>query len=118
MSIVEHSSQPWAPGAAGRGSRIQFVADPTGAVSGLALQNQECDPGVGIPSHTHEFEEVVTVLEGTAEVWLDARREVVGPGTTVFIPTGAVHGLVNVGTEPLKLQFVIASNRMRATFLA
>jgi quercetin dioxygenase-like cupin family protein len=117
MSVVEHSSQPWSPGAAGRGSRIQFLADPTGGVSGLALQNQECDPGVGGPSHTHEFEEVLTVIEGTVEVWLDAQRQVVGPGTSVFIPTGVVHGFVNVGTGTLKLQFVIASNQMRASFV-
>jgi quercetin dioxygenase-like cupin family protein len=117
MSVVEHSSQAWVRGAAARGSRVQFLADPTGGVSGLALQNQECDPGVGAPSHTHEFEEVLTVIEGKAEVWLDAQRQVVGPGTTVFIPAGAVHGFVNVGTGRLKLQFVIASNEMRATFL-
>ena len=31
------------------------------------------------------------------------------PLASVFIPTGAVHGFVNVGTGLLKLQFVIAS---------
>lgn len=117
MSIVEHGRRPWTPGAAGHGSRIRFVADPTGAVAGLAFQHQECDPGVGAPSHTHAFEEVLTVIAGTAEVWLGEQRRVVGPGTSVFIPTGAVHGFVNVGTGVLQLQFIIAANQMRATFL-
>jgi quercetin dioxygenase-like cupin family protein len=117
MSIVEHRRCPWVPGSAGRGSRIQAVADPTGAVSGLALHNQECAPGVGAASHTHDFEEVITVVEGTAEVWMGERRQVVGPGTTVFIPTGVVHGFVNAGPGLLKLQFIIASNQLRATFL-
>jgi quercetin dioxygenase-like cupin family protein len=117
MSIVEHRSCPWVPGSAGHGSRIQAVADPTGAVAGLALHNQECDPGVGAASHTHDFEEVITVVEGTAEVWLGEERQIIGPGTTVFIPAGVVHGFVNAGTGLLKLQFVIASNQLRATFL-
>ena len=117
MSIVEQSGLPWVPGSAGQGSRIQFVSDPTGGVSGLTLGNQECAPGVGAASHTHAFEEVLTVLEGTAEVWLGEQRQVVGPGTSVFVPTGAVHGFVNVGTGLLKLQLVIASDRLEATFL-
>ena len=88
MSIVEHRSRPWVPGSAGRGSRIQTVANPTGAVAGSALHNQECAPGVGAASHTHDFEELIIVVEGTAEVWLGDQRQVIGPGTTVFIPPG------------------------------
>jgi len=33
------------------------------------------------------------------------------------VRTGAIHGFVNVGTEPLKLQAVIAATELRATFL-
>jgi quercetin dioxygenase-like cupin family protein len=117
MSIVEHHVCPWGPGSAGRGSRIRAIADPTGAVAGLTLFHQECDPGVGAASHTHDFEELITVVEGRAEVWLGEQRQVIGPGTTVFIPTGVVHGFVNAGTDLLKLQFVIAANQLRATFL-
>ena len=74
-------------------------------------------PGVGAPSHTHEFEEILTIVEGTAEVWLDNARQVVGPGTTIFVRTGAIHGFLNVGSGPLKLQAVIAATELRATFL-
>ena len=117
MSIVEHDSQPWVPGSAGNGSRIRLVTDPTGGVSRLALGSQECAPGIGAASHTHTFDEVLTVLEGTAEVWLDERHQVIGPGTSVFIPNGVVHGFVNVGPGLLKLQLVIASDSLQATFL-
>src|SRR3954471_19371336 len=117
MSIVEHRSRPWMLGSAGPGSRIQAVTDPTGAVAGLALHHQECDPGVGAASHTHDFEELITVIEGTAEVWLGEQRQIIGPGTTVFIPAGVDHGFVNAGSGLLKLQFVIAANQLRATFL-
>jgi mannose-6-phosphate isomerase-like protein (cupin superfamily) len=72
---------------------------------------------VGAPSHTHEFEEVLTVVEGTAQAWIDDSREIVGPGTSIFVPTGAVHGFRNVGDGLLKLQVVIAALELRATFV-
>ena len=117
MSIVEHRQCPWAPGSAGQGSRIKAIADPTGQVAGLALHHQECEPGVGAATHTHDFEELITVVAGTAEVWLGEQRQVIGPGTTVFIPTGVAHGFINVGDTLLQLQFVIAASQLRATFL-
>jgi mannose-6-phosphate isomerase-like protein (cupin superfamily) len=60
---------------------------------------------------------MLTIVAGTAEVWIDDAREVVGPGTTVFVRTGAIHGFVNIGDEPLKLQAVIAATDLHATFL-
>ena len=115
MVIVEHNGQVWKESRPG--SQLQLIVDPTGSVTGLALLNQECLPGAGASSHTHEFEEILTILEGTAEVWVDNARQVVGPGTSVFVRTGAIHGFVNVGGEPLKLQAVIAGTELRATFL-
>jgi mannose-6-phosphate isomerase-like protein (cupin superfamily) len=115
MVIVKHKGQAWREGRPG--SQLQLIVDPAGSVSGLALLNQECRPGVGAPSHTHEFEEILTIFEGTAEVWVDDARQVVGPGTSVFVRTGAIHGFVNVGGGPLKLQAVIAATELRATFL-
>jgi mannose-6-phosphate isomerase-like protein (cupin superfamily) len=116
MVIVKHNGQSWSESRPG--SQLQLISDPTGSVSGLALVNQECRPGVGAPSHTHQFEEILTIVEGTAEVWVDNERQVVGPGTTVFVRTGAIHGFVNVGGGPLKLQAIIAATELRASFLA
>jgi mannose-6-phosphate isomerase-like protein (cupin superfamily) len=115
MVIVKHNGEPWRESRPG--SELQLIVDPTGSVTGLALLNQECRPGVGAPSHTHEFEEILTIVEGTAEVWVDDARQVVGAGTTVFVRTGAIHGFLNVGGGPLKLQAVIAGTALRATFL-
>src|ERR1700682_3480792 len=95
MAIVNHNGQPWTESRPG--SRLQLIVDPTGSVRGLALLNQECRPGVGAPSHTHEFEEILTIVEGSAEVWVDDARQVAEAGTSVFVRTGAVHGFVNGG---------------------
>jgi mannose-6-phosphate isomerase-like protein (cupin superfamily) len=115
LVIVEHHEQPWRENRPG--SRIQLIADPTAGVSGLAVVNQICQPGVGAPSHRHEFEEILTVVEGSAEIWVGAERRVVGPGASAFVPTGALHGFRNVGTGVLRLEAVIASTELRATFV-
>ena len=96
---------------------MRVIADPTGAVNGLAVLDQECAPGVGAPSHTHEFEEILTIVEGSAEVWIGDQRKVVGPSTSVFIPTGAIHGFRNVGDTTLRLVGTIAATELRAKFL-
>jgi quercetin dioxygenase-like cupin family protein len=113
--VVEHAAQAWVERRPG--SRIRPIVDPTGAVSGLSFFRQECAPGVGAPSHTHEFEEILTVIEGQAEVWLDGQRQVIGPGTSVFVNTGAVHGFRNVGDDVLKLDAIIAARELRQTFV-
>ena len=113
--IVEHAAQAWIERRPG--SRIRAVADPSGGVSGLSFFRQECVPGVGAPSHTHAFEEILTVVEGEAEVWLDEHREVIGPGTSVFVRAGAVHGFNNVGSGVLKLDAIIAARELRQTWV-
>jgi quercetin dioxygenase-like cupin family protein len=115
MSIIVHEGQAWRENRAG--SRIQLLADPTASVSGLALVNQICQPGVGAPSHFHEFEEIITVVDGSAEVWVDGERRIVGPGTSVFIGAGTVHGFRNIGDGTLSIQAAIASVELRATYL-
>jgi len=115
VSVVKHTEQAWLENR--RGSRLQRIVDAAGRVTGLGLYRQECAPGVGPASHTHEFEEVLTIIEGTAEVWLDDQRQVVGPETSIFVPVGAVHGFRNVGDGPLRLDIVIASLELTSTFV-
>ena len=114
--VVDHAAQAWAERRPG--SRVRMIVDPTGRVSGLSFFRQECEPGVGAPSHTHDFEEILTVVEGSAEVWLDDQHQVIGPGTSVFVPVGAIHGFVNAGQSMLKLDAVIASRELRQTFVS
>ena len=46
------------------------VSAMTGAAQ-LCIFEQWCDPGCGAPTHLHAVEEILTVLEGRAEVWID-----------------------------------------------
>jgi quercetin dioxygenase-like cupin family protein len=87
-------------------------------VTRLGLVDQEVAPGVGAPDHTHDYDEAITVIEGSAEIWIGEERWEAGPGTTAFIPAGAVHGFRNSGDGQLRVQATMNANELRATFVS
>src|SRR5207237_7616181 len=48
-------------------------------------------PGGGPPPHRHDFEEMVTILEGEREVTFRGNKSVVRAGATANIPAHAPH---------------------------
>jgi quercetin dioxygenase-like cupin family protein len=56
-------------------------------------------PGTGVPPHRHSHEdEIVQVLEGTFEVFLDGVVSVVTTGATLHFARGTRHGFRNIGS--------------------
>ena len=47
------------------------------------------------------MEEIIYVIEGTAEQWVDRESRPLGPGDSAHIPTNMVHGTYNAGEAPL-----------------
>ena len=66
-------------------------------------------PGVGAPTHAHPVEEVLTVREGEAEMWIDEHRVTVSAGQSLIVPAGRQHGFRNCGDVTLHLHAVLAS---------
>ncbi len=65
-------------------------------------------PGGGHAFHNHpNKEEVIYILEGEAEQWLEQEMQIVGPGSSVFIPKSAVHATFNRTGKELKFIAVI-----------
>jgi quercetin dioxygenase-like cupin family protein len=50
--------------------------------------------------HKHADEEVIVLKEGTLEVTLGDRTEVVGPGSVIFQASNQMHSVKNIGTTP------------------
>ena len=114
MNIIDHTRQPfeeWRPGVR---TRMQ-VSALTDAVQ-LCLLEQFCDPGKGAPTHLHSVEEVLTVLDGAAEVWVEDERATVTAGQSLLIPAGQKHGFSNVGATVLHVQAVLAAPIFEASF--
>ncbi len=114
MTVVDHATQQkdeWRPGVMTR-----MIASAANGTSQIAIFEQWCDPGLGAPAHLHAVEEILTVLEGTAEVWVDDERRQLGAGQSAIIPAGRKHGFRNTGTGILRVQAVLASPVFEAAY--
>ncbi len=73
-------------------------------------------PETGVPLHSHNCDEQVTILEGKAEVEIDGEHHFVEALDTVFIPEGTPHRFVNAGPEPMTILWVYGTDRVTRTF--
>ena len=101
--------EQWRPGAETR-MRVSAV---NGAAQ-LCIFEQWIAPGAGAPTHSHPVEEVLTVLEGEAEMWLDEARAIVSAGQSLIVPAHQSHGFRNSGTVTLHIHAVLASAMFEA----
>ena len=80
------------------GVRTRLHRTASLAPAGLCVLEQWCDPGAGAPMHAHaNAEELVGVLEGTAEFSLGEGRSVARAGDSVLLPAGGRHSFRNSG---------------------
>ncbi|WP_258056064.1 cupin domain-containing protein [Streptomyces sp. Ru62] len=70
----------------------------------------------GAPSHSHNCDEHVTVLEGEAEVWVDGVVTRLERFDTTYIPSPVPHLFRNVGDTPLRILWVYSSGHVTRTF--
>jgi mannose-6-phosphate isomerase-like protein (cupin superfamily) len=91
-----------------------LVSAQNGAAQ-LCIFEQWVAPGAGAPTHSHPVEEVLTVREGEAEMWIDEERLIVSVGQSLRVPAGRKHGFRNSGNATLHLHAVLASPIFEAT---
>ena len=114
MRIIDHASQSreeWRPGVM---TRMQ-VSAVTGSAQ-LCVFQQWCDPGKGAPTHLHAVEEILTVLDGEAEIWIEDDRAVLAAGQSLLVPAGRKHGFRNTGAGTLHVQATLAAPMFEASF--
>jgi mannose-6-phosphate isomerase-like protein (cupin superfamily) len=100
--VVRGSETPLVEWRAGVRTRLH-AAGPA-APSGLCVFEQWCDPGCGAPTHTHfEAQEVIAVVAGTAEVWVEDERVSLTAGDSVHLPPHSWHGFRNSGDTELHI---------------
>jgi mannose-6-phosphate isomerase-like protein (cupin superfamily) len=81
----------------------------------LCIFEQWVAPGTGAPTHSHLVEEVLTVREGEADMWIGNDHVTVRAGQSLLIPAGRLHGFRNSGTGTLHVHAVLASPVFEAT---
>jgi len=113
MIVVDPTKRPpeqWRPGVETR----MLVSASNGATQ-LCIFEQWIAPGTGAPTHFHPVEEVLTVREGEAEMWLDQKCVIVSAGQSLLVPAGRMHGFRNSGTATLHIHAVLALPVFEAT---
>src|SRR5918999_882237 len=73
-------------------------------------------PGTGIPLHSHNTIEQVTVIEGRGEAELNGERIPVAPFDTTQIAPGEIHCFVNTGPVLMRILWVYGSPHVTRTF--
>lgn len=114
MKIIKHDDMEkvdWRPGVETR----MLVSAQTGSVQ-LCIFEQICQPGLGAPMHLHAVEEVLTVVEGRAEIWVGKEQTIAESGHSVLIPAGTLHGFRNIGDVPLHMRAVLAAPIFEASY--
>jgi mannose-6-phosphate isomerase-like protein (cupin superfamily) len=113
MQVIDPRDTPleqWRPGVETR----MLVSARNGAAQ-LCIFEQWVAPGAGAPTHAHPVEEVLTVREGEAEMWIDDERVIVSAGQSLIVPAGRQHGFRNSGASTLHIHAVLASRVFEAT---
>ena len=65
--------------------------------------------GHGHNFHKHpDQEEVIYVVSGHVEQWLETEKRILAPGDSIFIPKDVVHASFNTFAEPLKMLAILA----------
>ena len=114
MRLIDHNTQAREDWRAGVSTRMQ-VSALTGSAQ-LAIFEQWCEPGLGAPTHLHAVEEVLSVIEGDAEIWVDGEHTKASAGQSVLIPAGHRHGFRNVGSGTLHMRAVLAAPIFEASY--
>jgi len=87
-----------------------WLSDPalTGTGS-LLLVRVHMPPGKGHQFHAHpELDEIIYVVNGTAEQWVDREKRRLRAGEVAYIPKGVVHATHNRTKRPLTFLAILS----------
>jgi quercetin dioxygenase-like cupin family protein len=86
------------------GTSSRLSDPPNAGAKQLTVIDVNFDPDKGHNFHKHpDQEEVVVVIAGKVEQWVDREKRILGPGDSAFIPAAVVHASFNAGEQPAKI---------------
>jgi quercetin dioxygenase-like cupin family protein len=87
-----------------RGALRWISHPPSTEAKQLTVVDVTFSLGNGHSFHKHpDQEEVIYVVSGELEQWLEREKRILGPGDAVFVPTGMVHALFQFGKSESRL---------------
>ncbi len=93
---IKHVDLEW-------GEQSWFSCPEMTGTQALVVLEVEIYPSYGHSFHRHpRQEEVLIVLEGEVEQWLEKESKILTQGESVFIPTDVVHATFNTSDKPVR----------------
>lgn len=86
------------------GRTLQWLVTPeTLGAEKISIAIMNCPPGAVVrPLHAHrDIEEILLVLQGQGEAWVDGRVAPFRKGDAVLLPANSKHMVRNTGEEPV-----------------
>ena len=74
--------------------------------------------GEGHAFHTHpELEEMIYVLAGEVEQWVEKEKRILKPGDAAHIPAGVVHATFNVSKSDATILAILSPGASKGPFM-
>ena len=77
----------------------------------VLLVLNECEPGMDLRPHSHEFDQIALITKGRAVYPVGEAANEVGPGSVMLIPAGVEHYIEPLGEETVENIDVFAPAR-------
>lgn len=100
----------------GPGLRVSFPFHSASGTTSTASVLFELDPGAELPVHTDSAEELLVVVQGTAEARVADEIGMLRTHEVALVPPMAPHGLRNVGEDVLRVFGTFSSATVVSTF--
>ncbi len=104
IDVRDMTPEPWRLGV-----ETRLVVSASWGSANLGVFELWIARGAGAPTHSHPVEEVLTVREGEAEMWMGEQRLTVYSGQSLIVPADRMHGFRNSGTVTLHIHAVLAA---------
>ena len=107
MPVVDHAALP--EFLMRKGIKGKWIAGREQGSATVSVLANTVEPGVAVPKHFHEYEEIILVEAGRIWVELDEVRQSAGPGQVVIIPPRTRHawGVEGEGAEAARQSRVL-----------
>jgi len=102
---------PMAPGL-----RVSFPVHSANGTASTATVLFELDPGATLATHTDSAEELLVILQGTADAWIGDEVGRLEKNQVGLVPPMAPHGLTNIGDDVLRVLGTFSASTVVSTF--
>ncbi|MDB6150236.1 MAG: Thermophilic glucose-6-phosphate isomerase [Chthoniobacter sp.] len=94
-----------------------YLKDGLGDSESLVFVRARITKGAGHPFHSHpEMDEIIYVLEGEMEQWLEQEKRMLRPGDCIYIPRGVIHGCYNISDAECEFLAVLTPSKISGPF--